>query len=104
MTTFLFTYRKPTDAAAPTPERIAAWYAWFESMGEAVVEQGNPTYESTTVGSVDGTEIGGYSLVEAPSLEDAVALAKGSPVIDMGGGVEVGVITSASEIAAGHRT
>ena len=33
--------------------------------------------------------IGGYSLIKADNYEDAVAMAKGCPVLKMGGNVEV---------------
>jgi len=74
---------------------MAAWGGWFESMGAAVVDGGNPTGAVKTIsagGAVsDGgaTGIGGYSLINADSHDAAVALAKGCPVLAGGGGVEV---------------
>ena len=74
---------------------MAAWGGWFESMGAAVVDGGNPTGAVKTIapgGAVsDGgtTGIGGYSLVNADSHDAAVALAQGCPVLAGGGNVEV---------------
>ena len=65
-------------------------------MGDAVVDAGNPVGQSSTVQS-DGnvTEDGGanptsgYSLVNADSKDQAVDLAKGCPILEAGGSVEV---------------
>jgi hypothetical protein len=71
------------------------WMAWFGSLGAAVVDGGAPFGPAKTVasdGSVsDGTAaaLTGYSIVEASSLEDAVAKAKGCPVLTSGGTVGV---------------
>lgn len=52
---------------------------------------GNPVFERITVGSSPGeTVLGGYSLITAEDLEAAVALAKGCPILERGGAVEVG--------------
>ena len=66
------------------------------SMGSAVVDGGNPVGESSTVQS-NGTVVdngganpaSGYSLIEAPDLDDAISKAKGCPVLTLGGSIEV---------------
>lgn len=74
---------------------MAAWGAWFEAMGSAVVDGGAPTGAVKTVsgdGSVsDGGTSGlsGYSIIVAPSHDEAVAHAKGCPILAGGGAVEV---------------
>lgn len=75
---------------------MAAWGAWFGSLGEAVVDGGNPTGLSKTItsdGSVgDGggsNPISGYSLINALDIAAAVVLAKGCPLLGSGGSVEV---------------
>jgi hypothetical protein len=94
MPTFVFTYRMPTDYAPGGPDTMATWAAWFDSMGESLSDRGNPVFESTELGNCrEGTRLGGYSFVNAEDLESAVALAKGSPALQAGGGVEVSVIT-----------
>ncbi len=94
MPTFVFTYRIPTDYVPGGPDTMAAWAAWFDSMGESLSDRGNPVSESTDLGRCgEGTRLGGYSLITADNLESAAALAKGSPALDVGGGVEVGLIT-----------
>jgi hypothetical protein len=94
MPTFVFTYRMPKDYVPGGPDTMSAWAAWFDSMGESLSDIGNPVFESTEVGQCgEGTRLGGYSFITADSLESAVALAKGSPALGVGGGVEVGVVT-----------
>jgi hypothetical protein len=47
-----------------------------------------------TLGNCDAeTALGGYSLIKADDLQAAVALAEGCPVLNEGGGVEVGELT-----------
>ena len=94
MPTFVFSYRVPADYAPGGPETLSRWSSWFEAMGEVVSDRGNPVFASTTVGNCGtGTRLGGYSFVTADDLEAAVALSKGSPALDAGGGVEVGIVT-----------
>ncbi len=75
---------------------MAAWGAWFGTLGNAVVDGGNPTGATKTVkadgSAVDGggaNPITGYSLISATDLDAAVSLAKGCPVLASGGTVEV---------------
>jgi len=94
MATFLFTYRAPAERRPPTPEGMAAWNAWFESLGGSVKDIGNPVFEATALGSVGANNpLSGYSLITADDLESAVQLAKGCPMLEAGGGIEVGVVT-----------
>jgi hypothetical protein len=95
MTTFLFSYRMPTDYTPGNPDAAKAWGSFFEGIGSQLVDVGNPTFESTSLGTCDSstTHLGGFSLVTADDLEAAVAMAKASPAVANGGGVEVGVIT-----------
>lgn len=98
MAKYLFVYH---GATAPTNEAeikktMDAWGAWFGSMGKAVIDGGNPVGKSSTVhsnGSVtnDGgaNPVSGYTLIEAPSLSDAQAMAKGCPILAAGGSIEV---------------
>jgi hypothetical protein len=61
-----------------------------------VVDGGNPTGASATVGS-DGSirqggganPVNGYSLINADSLDSALVIAKGCPQLASGGTIEV---------------
>jgi hypothetical protein len=88
MAKFLFSYR-----TVDSPDTMAAWLAWFDSMGTSMVDQGLPVTRSSPLGNLGAdTRLGGYSVVTADSLEAAVAIAKGCPILAQGGGVEVGEV------------
>jgi hypothetical protein len=94
MPTFESAYRMLTGHVRGGPETLAAWTARFESMGESLADISKPVVESAELGDCGaGTRLGGYSFVTADDLGSAVAVAKGSPALDIGGGVKVGVVT-----------
>jgi hypothetical protein len=67
-----------------------AWMSWFGELGGAIVDGGNPFGASAAVGG--GATIGatGYSIVNAASLDDALALAGSCPILQSDtGGVDV---------------
>jgi hypothetical protein len=97
LTTFLFSYRVAKDATPADADAHAAWRAWFGEINDHVADLGNPIFERTVIGApVDQTVLGGYSLIDATDLDQAVALAQGCPLLALGGGVEVGVVTRLS--------
>ena len=98
MPKFMFIYHG--GGRPETPEEgakvMAAWGAWMEGMGEAMVDGGNPAGMSKTV-TANGIEdngganpVSGYTLVSAENMDAALALAKGCPILEGGKGtVEV---------------
>jgi len=98
MAKYLFVYHGGKKPSNPTDGKKAmdAWGQWFGSMGAAVIDGGNPVGKSSTVrpdGSIadDGgaNPVSGYSLIEAPNLDDAHKKAKGCPLLAAGGSIEV---------------
>ena len=107
MKEFLLLFRSaPSGEPRPSPEQLQnitkPWQAWMGSIAaqNKLANRGNRLdFEGATVrpGNVvtDGpyAEIKeimlGYTLVKTDSLEDAIELAKGCPVLNMGGNVEV---------------
>jgi hypothetical protein len=91
MATFVFTYRTtPGPTPTPTPESTAAWMAWFDGMDGHVADIGKPAAGGASVGNCGpGTVLGGYSLITASDLDEALALTKGCPTLARDGGVEV---------------
>jgi hypothetical protein len=98
MANYLFAYSGGKGVAADEAERneqMARWSAWFGELGSAIVDGGAAMGAAKTVGpdaSVsDGGSRGitGYSIVSADSLDSAVELAKGCPVLEIGGAVDV---------------
>jgi hypothetical protein len=92
---FLYTGGQMADTPAAQQAAMDAWMGWFGSLGDDVVDHGNPFGPSTTVlpnGSAkDGAAAGatGYSVISATSLSDAAGKAKGCPVLAGGGSIEV---------------
>jgi len=91
MAVFVFAYRSTQDYNS-TPESVSEWRAWFEGLGEHVVELGQPVATAASVGACDteSTRLGGYSLISADDLESAMALTRGCPQLSRGGGIEIG--------------
>jgi hypothetical protein len=91
MPDFVFAYRNPVGYT-PTPETRDAWTAWFDGMGEQLADLGKPAVARAALGncSADRTELGGYSVIRADDLDAAMAIAKGCPHLERGGGIEVG--------------
>ena len=92
MANFLLTYHGEGGMPTTEAERAAsmtAWTAWFTQLGAAVVDGGNPTSQAKAIspdGSVMDAQSGptGYSIIKADSLDAAVALSKGCPVLAAG--------------------
>jgi hypothetical protein len=98
MAKYLFIYHggKHPSTPADVKKTHDAWGKWLGSMGAAVIDGGNPVGRSSTVrpdGSVanDGgaNPVSGYSLIEAATLSDAHAKAKGCPLLSIGGSIEI---------------
>jgi hypothetical protein len=91
---FLFSYRLRPEYSPPSADGIAAWNAWLESMGDNVVDRGNPVVETRTLGySAGDSRLGGYTLVSADDLDSAVAMAERCPGLRIGAGIEIGELT-----------
>jgi hypothetical protein len=97
MTKFLLAYTGGSMAETEEQQKAVmdAWMSWFGDLGQAVVDGGAPFGGSSTVAPDGKASTGGasgltgYTIVEADSLDGAVAKAKGCPVLASGGSVEV---------------
>jgi hypothetical protein len=86
-------------SAAPTEAGQAAamdeWMQWFAKLADAVVDGGSQVGDSVTVSkSGDLTEgavsqLSGYSIIKAADLKAAADIAKGCPIFNAGGEVDV---------------
>jgi len=96
MSKYVYAYRGGGIAATEEEQAkaMAEWQAWFGELGDAVVEIGAPFGGSTAVlaggsnGSA-GSGLSGYSVVAAASLDDAASKARGCPIFNRGGSVDV---------------
>ncbi|HEX9859412.1 MAG TPA: hypothetical protein VGA75_13715 [Paracoccaceae bacterium] len=92
---FIYHGGKKPESPEAMEKVMAAWTAWFASMGPAVVDGGGPVGLSHTVTKAGVIENGGanpasgWSVVSAESQAAATTLAKACPILDDGGSVEV---------------
>jgi hypothetical protein len=102
MTKYLLLYRAPVSAqeqmANATPEQaqagMDAWMQWAGRAGSAITDMGAPCSFAGTVGATypasDGA-IGGYSVLEADSLDALKGLLDGHPHLMMGEGAGIDI-------------
>ena len=105
MSEFVFLYRGGNRPTSPEEGQqvMQKWMAWFKDLAAKghVVDRGQPLerggklVQAGTKAVTDGPfaeakdVIGGYTLVKAADISEAAELAKGCPVLDRGGQVEV---------------
>lgn len=98
MPKFIFAYHggKMPETEAEGAAVMAEWNNWFETLGAAVVDGGNPVGPSSTLqsdGSIScdgGTNpLSGYSLINADNIEQATEFARSCPILQADGSVEI---------------
>ena len=96
MSKYIFVYHQPTGYIPGTDQQaMSAWESFFQRIADHVVDPGQPVFERTTLGEVaSATQLGGYSIVNADSLDEAVSLARACPTLTYGGGVQVGMLAA----------
>lgn len=95
MTQYLFTYRSvPGYDWFGDPAGLPDWKTFLESIEPKMTDPGWPSFQPTSLVGETGptTQVGGYSVVTADSLEEAVAMAQGAPTVTRRGGVEVAAL------------
>ncbi|MGO8961890.1 MAG: hypothetical protein ACLQFR_31645 [Streptosporangiaceae bacterium] len=98
MSTFLITYHGAMEMP-PTPEArdqmMSAFMEWAGTVGDNMVDPGSPLGPSkvvTTDGDTDGKAagaVGGYTIITADSLDDAVSAVRSHPFLRRGGTLQV---------------
>lgn len=105
MSEFVLLYRGGQRPTSPQDGQqvLQKWMAWFKELAANghVVERGQPLEKSGKVvqaGSKTVTDgpfaeakdvVGGYTVIKADDVAHAAEIAKGCPVLDRGGNVEV---------------
>jgi hypothetical protein len=91
----LFSGGSMPESDAERATAMKAWDSWFHELGSAVKDPGNPFTPATKRIAPDGAvsdnapPASGYSVLEADSLDAAVGLAKGCPVLQGGASISV---------------
>ena len=97
MANYLLVYHGGSMPATEAEQQkvMAAWGSWFGGLGAAVVDGGNPVGQSRTIAGNGSVSQGGganpatgYSVLKADTLDKALEMAKGCPVLKGGGSIE----------------
>ncbi|PHP28373.1 YciI family protein [Limimaricola cinnabarinus] len=76
-------------------EAMARWQGWMDGIRDNIADEGAPAGKSHTVSRDGVTGDGGadpaygYTIVTAPDIDAAIEMAKGCPMVEDGGRVEV---------------
>jgi hypothetical protein len=106
MPKYMLIYRDPAESQTPppSPERMQGflqlWDAWFKQFPGQVVEMGDGLLPTGRVLQPSGVVadgpyveakemIGGFSVVQAQSYEEAVEVARHCPILQIGGAIEI---------------
>jgi hypothetical protein len=105
MSEFVYLYRGGENGRSPerAQQIMQKWMAWMKDLAAKghLKDQGQPlertgkvvkgTQKSVTDGPFTEAKdvVGGYTLVEAKDLDEAVELSKGCPIFEADGAVEV---------------
>jgi hypothetical protein len=105
MNEFVFLYRGGETGRSPerAQQMMQKWMAWFKELTDSghVKDRGQPLERAGKLVNgkpktvTDGPfaeakdVVGGYTLILAKDLNDAVELSKGCPILDVDGQVEV---------------
>ena len=97
MARYIITYLGGDQPSSPEEgqQHFAKYKEWLSSLGDSAVSPANPFKDTHTVNS-DGsvttgstTSMSGYTIIEADSMDSALAIAKACPFLDIGGSLEV---------------
>ena len=76
MAKYVISYRAPRDYVPGRQDDMAAWAAWFTSIGENLVDFGSPVRDTFQIGDCGaGQRLRGYSVISAGDLEAALLIA-----------------------------
>jgi hypothetical protein len=97
MPQFIITYFGGDQPTSPKEGKIQRekYMQWLDSIGESAVSPMNPLKITNTInpdGSVtltSSSEMSGYTIIEAETMDDAIEIAQRCPFLDINGTLEV---------------
>ncbi|MCK5486912.1 MAG: hypothetical protein KAI86_11905 [Desulfobacterales bacterium] len=93
MSQYVIVYPGGDQPSSPdeSKQHMSKYMDWLSSLGDSVVSPANPLKNTSTVNS-DGTvttggttEMSGYTIIKADSMDAALLIAKACPFLDIGG-------------------
>ena len=97
MPQYMITYLGGDPPSSPEEgkQHFAKYKEWLSLLGDSAVSPANPLKDTSTV-NPDGTvtagsttSMSGFTIIEADSMESALAIAKSCPFLEIGGSLEV---------------
>jgi hypothetical protein len=93
----LYSGGKMPESETEQQHVLQAWEDWYGRVGKALVDAGNPfapraksiTSDGKVMDDMDGCSPSGYTIIQADSLEAAVAMAKNCPILKDGAKISV---------------
>jgi hypothetical protein len=100
MSQYMLSYIGGNQPATPEEgkQHFANYMAWINNLGDAAISPANPLKNSCVVNPDKSvtkgaqTQISGFTLIQADSLDAALIIAKSCPFLDIGGSLEVSEI------------
>ncbi len=97
MAQFIITYLGGNPPSTPDEgkQHFAKYKTWLGDLGHKVISPANPFKDTHTINPdgtvkpVSSTQMSGYTIIEADSIDHALELAKGCPFLEIGGSLEV---------------
>ncbi len=106
MPKYMLIYRDPAEPQSPPPSPeemqgfLQLWDGWFKQFPDQIVEMGDGLLPTGRVLQPSGVVadgpyveakemIGGFSVVQAQSYEEAVEVARHCPITKIGGAIEI---------------
>ena len=97
MPKYIFVYLGGEQPVSPEErqEHMFKYQEWLSSLGEAIISPAIPFKDTHTVypdGSFSPgstTAMSGLSIIEAPSMEEAIKIAKSCPFLEINGTLEI---------------
>jgi len=88
MRKFILFYKGPATPPGASHEK---WPAWFNKLGDKLVDKGSPLANGLVLhgdGSTSNsaTEFNGYSIIQAKNVSAVISLVKDHPFLSLGNG------------------
>jgi hypothetical protein len=97
MPNYVLAYRggKMPESDSEMQAGLAKWGAWYGQLGANAIDMGAPFGPSKSVDPSGATtddvpsQLSGYSVISADTIDGAIAAAKMCPILEIGGSIDV---------------
>ena len=103
MTKYIIAYLGGNKPASPkeAQQHMSEYRDWLSALGSSAISPANPlknthTLKADSVTPTSTTSMSGFTIIEAGSMEAALAIAKDCPFLNLGGTLEVSELVKMS--------